>query len=548
MSDIPLMFQAAIPERGKIQYIGDKEKAYNWVEQWRKGLAPNVPQFPSNVCTKDYRIAWRFLTDSGQDNSVIRPVIGAKGYPFYPGASMKGGFKRLCTPEEALRFCGKDIRRNGSVETQPGILRFHGGYLKNAKPMDRSLVDLTHEQQGWQVKETEKHSANILISLYEPTFVFGMSSREELDEETWTRIWQIWEKAIARGIGSRTSAGYGSIKKRERSDRHLLSVQLIGQGVASKLLDETPEFRPNMFKATLRGHTLRLFGGATDEATAEALTKELWGGFAGQRSIVGLLAIDFNSPPGEPTLLNDYLYRNTSIPTYEFAEKPGVLNLQYTKPLSDEERKKLSLLTTRLIKFTLLLGGFGKSWRRVDHRLVFPEYTNRKQGNIHANPLIGCHWKFASSSEKLYVPIQELGDITAFLESLQTTILNWLKYKKKSAMENGTSWREAWHPGKVQVWGRIASCLADSQAVYWFHGSYAGQRRIKGTELTGYLNQIGRIWHRMYPQYITLPNGQFKSTGKYIELLTLFPDASENTEAFLKFLDEESEFTKIHSR
>lgn len=62
----------------------------------------------------------------------------------------------------------------------------------------------------------------------------------------------------------------------------LYRVKLKGQGQASKLLDGTGEFRPNIFKATLQGYALRIFGGLTDENTAERLFETLFGGVEGE--------------------------------------------------------------------------------------------------------------------------------------------------------------------------------------------------------------------------------------------------------------------------
>jgi CRISPR-associated protein Cmr6 len=35
---------------------------------------------------KPYQISWRFVTNGGQDDGMIRPVIGAYGIPFYRAA------------------------------------------------------------------------------------------------------------------------------------------------------------------------------------------------------------------------------------------------------------------------------------------------------------------------------------------------------------------------------------------------------------------------------------------------------------------------------
>ena len=46
--------------------------------------------------------------------------------------------------------------------------------------------------------------------------------------------------------------------------------------------------------------------------------------------------------------------------------------------------------------FAMLLGGFGKSWRRADHRLFFPEYYPNffNDTGEDRKPLIGCHWQW----------------------------------------------------------------------------------------------------------------------------------------------------------
>ena len=534
MSDIPLMYQAQIPGRGQVQYIAESEQAYKWVREWLRGTAPELPEFNSNnFVTVEQSITWRFLTNSGQDEALIRPVIGAKGYPYYPGSSMKGAFRRACeSPEQRLRYCGGEITENGETKLTQGILRFHGGYLLDKNCMsDRRLVDIVHPQEDWQVKSQADHSAKILISLYKPKLIFGFSSRENIFSEEWEAIKEIWVRAMQKGLGSRTSAGYGHIKA--QGNNRLIRVDLTGKGIPSKLPNNQPELRPNMFKATLRGHTLRLFGGVTDAPTAELLTKEIWGGFAGKTSITGHLGIAFNSPIEDSNLFNDY--------TYDLDE--STLTIYCTNKPSDKLRKKLGIFTLALVKFSLLVGGFGKSWRRINHQVFYPSYL---AGND--KPMIGSEWKFDGSSSRYYIPVNhnDLREVTAFLTKLRDDIIiPWVGQNRLN--NNFAQWRESWHPNNVQVWGRIANHALDSKAVYWFHGNYSGEQSIKGTFLTGSLNKIGRIWHNMYPRYI-IKNEQLTLTKEYVELLIIFPDQSQICTKFLEFLHQNSEFTLVYPR
>ncbi|NEP58057.1 MAG: hypothetical protein F6K31_13705 [Symploca sp. SIO2G7] len=567
------MFQAQIPGRGNIQYVGDDRKknqqpqepekpAYErWVTQWRDGCPPQpkkvdenqpiwkqksvqptvkLPKFGPDVKTwEEYQIRWRMVTNGGQDEGIIRPVIGAKGMPFFPGSSMKGAFRHACPQEKRQRYCGGEITVQGEKRTKPGILRFHGGY-----PVDMSwlqcdrLVDIAHAQQPYQVMRDKKNkgeNANVQISLYQPKFKFGISSTETLKDSEWQEIKQIWEVALGDGIGSRVSAGYGyfnrvnkddSTEPIENSDRTLLSIHLNGQGLTSQLLLKTPEFRPNMFKAALRGHTLRLLGGITDEPTAQRLTREIWGGIPEKgesgKAIVGRVGINFTIEGNWNEEEHTYNNGRVVMPTYDLED--GRLDLLQIREVKPELEKFL----VSLVKFSLLLGGFGKSWRRVDHQRFYAQYFNYDD-----KPMIGCHWELATPSEELYITAgkPDLSSITKFLNNICKQAIAWVKSEGYQANSYVQEWREAWHPQKVQVWGRIAK-NGQSRAVYWFHDT----NRLKGSSLAGKMGKIGRIWHRMYPRYV-IKDGKIRLEEEYVELLTIFPDKSdERSQQFMNFL------------
>ncbi|NET59591.1 MAG: hypothetical protein F6K47_26615 [Symploca sp. SIO2E6] len=576
---VPLMFQAQIPERGKIQYAGNVEPASNWIDQWLDGCPPapkaaddkiplwkqkrvgpkvKLPEFGAHVQTQAYQIRWRLITNSGQDEDVIRPVIGAKGLPFFPGSSMKGAFNRACrTDAEGLRYCGGEEKTDqGETKTVPGILRFHGGYpidMASWAKRDR-LVDVVHGQQPYQVMDNRaSHTANVQISLYQPRFKFGISSTEQLSQEEWQKIWSIWENAIAFGLGSRVSAGYGYVDKVNPDDsitpinaeRTILSAYLSGQGLTAQLLNKKGEFRPNMFKAVLRGHTLRLLAGITNQTVAQTLTQTIWGGI-NQEATVGKVGIAFTADEDE-LQLGEHTYRPKSrpfsMPTYNL--EVGKLELLRVGDISKDQKKFLGYL----LRFSMLLGGFGKSWRRVHHKLFYPNYFQRGD-----KPMIGCHWEFLPESEKLWVinNASSLSTIALFLQKTQETAIAWLQSEGYQPNGYVQDWRETWHPQKVQVWGHIAQDKRDSQAVEWFHGNYFAQQSIKNSELTGWAakrgfdSQVGRIWHRMYPRYVKNKSGKLiRLRDEYIELLTIFPDDSEDTKQFLDFLASKSKFNLL---
>lgn len=563
---VPLMFQAQIPNRGKIQYAGNPEPASKWVDQWLKGCPPipektddevpawkrqrqnltvELPKFGGNVNIREYKFSWRFVTNSGQDEGVIRPVIGAKGLPFFPGSSMKGAFSRACeTDEDRKRYCGEEVNAQGEKSTIPGKLRFHGGYpidMESWAKRDR-LVDVVHGQQSFQVIDSgESHAANVQISLYQPKYKFGISSSViPKNDPEWEKIWNIWEKAISGGLGSRVSAGYGYVEGIDSHAHKILSIHLSGNGLTSQLLNRTAEFRPNMFKAALRGHTLRILAGITDETTAKLMTHQLWGGIDGG-AVVGRVGINF-LVNAENLSFGAHTYRpGRPMPTYDL--KHGQVDLLQVKEISSELKKFLKYL----VQFSCLMSGFGKSWRRIHHDIFYKNYF--KNGD---KPMIGCHWEILEESQKLWVLTNNIRQITSFLDKTRECAIAWLESENEPTTEYIQLWREVWHPNRVQVWGRLKKKNDDaplSEAVQWFHGNYNAQQSIKGSELTGWSarrgvdSQVGRIWHRMYPHYVKNKVGNLvRVPDEYVELLTIFPDESDLSQHFLAFLDNYSSF------
>ena len=555
---VPMMFQAQTAGRCQLQRLDPDRRATNdsnrklqdaelWCEEWTSETSSNPPEFSGSVKTSEYSISWRFVTNSGQDDGVIRPVIGASGYPFYPGSSMKGAFRQACKKlfgDRVGSYCGQELSVG---DFTPGILRFHGGYPTDDSWTD-GLVDLAHPQQQRQVIDSSRTSAFIQISLYQPTIQFGISATEDIDDSEWKEIWQIWESALGYGIGCRVSAGYGH-QDQLKGDLLYPSHVLKGQGMASKRLDESGEFRPNIFRAAIRGHALRIFGGLTDAETAKREVERLFGGVSGH-GVWGLLMMNFVTTNLEQKLFGNGRWE---VPSYKVEGELGWLLAQR---IADEHRAALKDLMLHLNQFAMIFGGFGKSWRRADHRLFYEEYYEE---NNYRKPLIGCHWQWTKRhlrDAKVYTPRH----ITGFLDKLQDVAKVWLGLQGvKIGTAYANNWREAWHPKKVQVWGRVASNRESSEAIGWLHKPYQvrdSQARIPElsiykSSVTGKMGQIGHLWHRMYPliQLVEDPNDSTKKipriTTRYIELLTIFPTDSNECIDFLNFLSEDEQFKQL---
>jgi CRISPR-associated protein Cmr6 len=525
---VPLMFRSQIRGRSQLHYPSTGDAA-RWVNEWTEKVYEKPVNWGDRPETRTYQFNWRLVTNGGQDDGMIRPVIGAFGLPFFPGSSMKGVFRRVCSPSQAERYCGN--------ADQPGILRFLGGYPTEDYDWTDNLLDLVHPQQGWQVETNNTaqrpagESAFALVSLFEPEFQFAISSTENLSTEEWTTVWELWEKAIASGLGCRVSAGYGMPQNANIPQEQLIGkFHLQGKGLASKNLNSEPEFRPNMFKSAIRGHALRIFGGLTTAENAKRIVEQLFGGVTGEGS-VGLVKMSWQNRKLEFGNFDGGYDEDTYI-------VEGDLKWILTATLPDEQKKVLSNLIKLLTRFTMLLGGFGKSWRRADHSLFYEDYYDRRK------PLIGCHWQYGAASRTRVNLIVAIPQLTEFLDKLIDNARKWLNLQNTALNPDGCNWREAWTPNKVQVWARIAEHDEDSEAIGWFHGPYRQQPQgtIYHTNLTGQINQISKIWHRMYPKFrlVRNPNDPKKpivrSTEEYLEILVIFPDNSPEFTGFQGFL------------
>lgn len=553
---VPMMFRAQVNGRCQLHRIvpakkkaGEKQDVEFWAEQWidkAEFIPANEQQDieKETYQTKTYKISWRFITNGGQDDGMIRPVIGAYGIPFYPGSSMKGAFRCACEVAEQageLQYSTCNDYCGDESDITQGILRFEGAYPTN--DWTKNLVDMVHPQSKWQVKTYETNdkkatgeSAYAQVSLYQPTLRFAISSIKPLSPEEWQEVWRVWEKAIGTGLGTRVCAGYGQIET--TPDAVLYRASVKGQGQAAKLIDGIGEFRPNIFRRTLRSHALRIFGGLTDEEKAEELVEELFGGVRG-KGTVGLLGLGFQKTHLELGTFGKYEYEQ---PTYKVE---GDVIWSLTRPLPNEEQTAaLQKLVTDLMWFAMVFGGFGKSWRRADHRLFY-----ESDGDEDYKKLIGCHWQWAGEIDrKNALRIWNPKKVGGFIDSVLETAKAWMQLRGKTPTPNRhADWRESWHPSRVQVWGRIAQTRDECTAIDWLHKPYQkailrGEKdqTIKATSVTGKLGEIGCIWHRMYPPKVQVVTQEGKpkqkSTNRFLELLTIFPDGSQESDDFLAFM------------
>ena len=526
VDNVPMMFRASIDERCNLQFAGANSDVQVWKQEWLEGAADKAPSPSEEMETRKYRVNWRYVTNGGQDDGIIRPVLDSMGMPFYPGSSMKGLFRAACRVGERneLIAVGSGDRYCGTPDV-PGILRFQGGYAVN-EDWKLGVMDLTHPQQDWQVKnvstsakEKEKGaSAFSLVSLYQPMLQFRISGMVEgLD---WKEVWRIWEVGLGLGLGCRVSAGYGVVQRENGAllltgDR-LFEGKIKGMGSPSKRLDGSLEFRPNIFRAAIRGHALRIFSGLNG-AFADRLVDELFGGIGKNSEKCGLLRMVFQG--------DDLDWRSQGDETqYDVAGRliwvlaadvdrcvqltPKQCDQERRRALDDGQRQEnleaLGGVITGLTQFAMLMGGFGKSWRRSDHRKFFKSYTKHQ---------IGCHWEWGAAEDSV---VSGAAEAEALIKGTIAAATKWMllrfpeakvvvpvvspivpvvvpvnagnrpalnrpvpKTVNAGVQVGAEGWRERWMASNV----RVFCCVSredKSVVIPWLHGARDGEGGRRG--------------------------------------------------------------------
>lgn len=541
---IPKMYLAQIEGRCSLQYTAEDDDRQQWLKEWVDPKQDGQPyqhnenNFQLGVNGSKFCVRIKFpgrvFSNCGKD-SILRPVLGKNGIPFIPGSSVKGLFKRVCNNEQKNQYCGN--------EEIPGKLRFHGAYpvgnwtgkskvsvKENGQTVQKTcylIEDLVHPQQNRQVEAEDITSASAFISFYQPTMIFEFSSADVADfvydyyllviaqllnnqylrvlnfhfhtlikqcqAINWQEVEQLLRQALSQGIGGKTSTGYGFAappdyaKSGSTLYQQALHISLEGTGVSSKLLSKKHEFRPNMFKAALRGHVCRLLAGIFNQ---EQLIKDKADELFGSTKAPGKVQIYWEQL-GQPNY--DTRGRKENNPTYS---NRGVLHI-----LSSPDDKDF---INHVLQFAFIMGGFGKSWRRIAHELFHKEYIQQERKFD-----IGCHWKCFAPSD--WVNVQSAEDLKSFLASLESLCCSYLNLNG-SSVQPLVRWRESWHPDRVLVYSNVVS---ESKIVHLFHDerfktvtAVGGRKIVNGKKVL----VTSSVWHRMLP----LPNNQ------YLEIVTVF--------------------------
>ncbi|NJK28749.1 MAG: hypothetical protein HC851_19665 [Acaryochloris sp. RU_4_1] len=487
--DVPMMYRAQVSGRCSLMYAAESKDRSTWLQEWKHHNSASVDQPPEyqyeiqesydinpSVYSFTIKFPYRVLTNSGQD-SILRPPIGGFGIPYIPGSSIKGLLRRLLHSPDISDADKTAIKTYCGTVDQPGKVRFLGAFPIG--DWAANCLDVVHPQQKRQVEADDTTSAYALISFSQPELIMELSS----DDPTlpWPEIEALLRQAMRLGLGGKTSTGYGFAEPpRFTEPTHpcyasALHFDLSGKGVTSTLLTGRHEFRPNCFKAALRGHVRRLLAGVCN--TPEQVNN-IADQFFGSTGAEGSIQLYWDSPNGS--------YDETY-------DVEGILHLAARSPGSSD----LDFIA-KVLEFAYVMAGFGKSWRRVWHHDFFPTYYSSGDGRFP----IGCHWQ---SSKTI---IQTSEQLKAFLDQLHSDC----QRSYGSTPPVRLTWRETWSPNNVAVFCKQTS--TSSEAIKLFHDRrFQGTPAIDGKHVGGQRPEyVSCIWHRMLP----IPGNQ------YLEIVTLF--------------------------
>jgi CRISPR-associated protein Cmr6 len=513
--EVPMMYRAQVDGRCSLMFAGNNQDLDDWKEQW---IYPNSQELPRYQKQEPklglngtiYRIKvqfpFRLLSNCGQD-SIIRPILGKNGIPYFSGSSVKGLFRRACNEAQSKKYCGDD---KNLAPSSLGF-RFHGAYpvgdwsgmhkvkvRKNGQEITEvryRMLDVVHPQQERQLGTEKKQNATALasISLYQPTMIFEFSSADP--DTNWKEVETIFWRAIALGVGGKTSIGYGLGGHNDQrpaiapSGKVKTDVMLIGQGVSSTLRSGEAEFRPNLFKASLRGHFQRLLAGVIGD----------------RRKLDSHIDLLFGSS-SSPGAIQLFWEQRKEVTYFQFGatqtfKADGILHI-------NASRKEDVELIEQVLKFAFIMGGFGKSWRRVSHEKFHKTYTKFE---------IGCHWELPSM-DRSWMQIKLIADLQSFLEEIHQDYIKRFGANKASPLD----WRESWHPERLSVYAVV---MKESKAITLFHDDiFKKTPAIGGRIIEEKFNKriqkkeekeqliISHVWHRMLPI----------EGGNFLEIVTVF--------------------------
>lgn len=434
---------------------------------------------------------------------VFHPVYGV---PYIPSSSLKGAIRAIALQDKSNK--SEVERLLGTLDDGIGCVQ-----ILDAFPTAPSLsVDMANPQWHWENNLVRYNSVpHALLSMKQPEFVIGLSCTSRGRNLDVQKVKSWLEKALAGGIGSRVSAGYGRTALSAGlvySSSH--DFQLWTQGIYGADTQNS-EFRPVALRGMLRYWFRAIALSLYSPAESKEFEAILFGTIE-PKSQEGTIRIGVEWEEKEKRGTNDpYFYKGKIL-------------------LEAKEQKYLTLIE-KLLYLSSHIAGIGRGSRR-------PLHWNHPR-------MRGCHWelsenKVSCKDEAWRNLIQQTLNAFAVLKKPESIVTLPVKNSQNSnsryqdVLDNKASIylvpsSNMKHPKNVQNWSNEGNtALVRGQALELLYSStnYKGvNREGKGNSEVG--GKLG------IPSFVIIKSN-FPDSGQPYQSVTVFGIHNKNRAAFIK--------------
>ncbi|WP_017317333.1 RAMP superfamily CRISPR-associated protein [Mastigocladopsis repens] len=293
---------------------------------------------------------------------VFHPVYGV---PYIPSSSLKGAIRAIALQHETQSEVNRLL---GSLDDGIGCVQ-----ILDAFPTAACLsVDMANPQWHWHKNNVEYNpQPHALLSMEQPELVIGLirtSRGNNADDVEKVKGWL--EKALAMGIGSRLSAGYGraslshTLPHSSSHDFHLWTQGMYGAST------DNPEFRPVALRGMLRYWFRAIALGIYSPSQCKELEATLFGTLEPKTKEGSIrIAVEWEEAPSDgpagtrPKGERAYFYKG--------------------KILLEAKNQQHLTLIEKLLRLSSHLAGVGRGSRRPLH--------------WNSGRMRGCHWELTNA-------------------------------------------------------------------------------------------------------------------------------------------------------
>lgn len=382
----------------KVQILQIAEENANYRDRLTT-LTNRTQRIAGNGNTFQVKCLWRIRVGGHRGpESILLPAFDALGMPYIPASTLRG-VARTQAIRELMEQEGLSWKR-----AEEAVARQYFGYLDSKKSEERSgkvifldayplpqqsgksgglAVDMANNIWSWDAAGrglVYSPNPNPFYSLNEATFLIGLRSTSQGDDETLAKVKQWLSRGLAAGIGSQVNTGYGSLVRAGQStsgDEFLrVDFTLEGQLIHGRQKftrwnwndrrnewqmrgNPDAEVRPVAFKSMLR-YWFRAFAlGVLPSREVQRLEGQLFGAINPQQ-VRGWVSIRI----ANGRVVQREARPNTQGKQDPCGEQSGCLILACSSEAPLNQRQDLEALLKTLTWMMFHLGGLGQGARR----------------------------------------------------------------------------------------------------------------------------------------------------------------------------------------